>query len=317
VPKDRKKFDVNKSWMKLIAASLLLDALILAAFLTSDPVRSPASTWITSAYKARYQVAPVEDKTSLEAMHKNASKLRREQCVACHGSKTESKLALHRIHLTSDLLPGLGCPVCHKSISLETRTNKFVVRLVDVGVCKDCHSEFPGLKPNSPMKPTDFEVDCTTCHSGKSAYKHGRPYLSHVIAPKECKGCHGGRVLPWTAKHERDDWLTQHGPEALEVGKDSCFKCHEFGLQFCDECHAKKPPTHLPREQWLVNHVPKARADTRACFTCHKADFCKKCHVNHEPDWRQKHDDFVKAQGTKTCRECHSPSFCSFCHAQP
>jgi hypothetical protein len=166
------------------------------------------------------------------------------------------------------------------------------------------------------MKPEDFDVDCTTCHTGKAAYKHAQPYLSHVIAPKECKGCHGGRVLPWTAKHEGDDWLDTHGPEALEVGEDSCFQCHEFGLKFCDECHANKPPSHEPRDRWVNEHVERAQADTRHCFTCHDADWCKECHVNHEPDWRQVHDDYVDANGFDSCLECHSRSFCSFCHSE-
>ncbi len=52
----------------------------------------------------------------------------------------------------------------------------------------------------------------------------------------------------------------------------------------------------------------------RACFTCHDAEFCKECHVNHEPDWLEEHPEFVKARGSTSCEECHSRSFCSFCH---
>ena len=227
----------------------------------------------------------------------------------------DSKVLLHRIHLTSELLPGLACHDCHQSISLETRSNKLLVRWVDEGVCKKCHSAFPGLNPNSPMKPSDFEADCTTCHSGNHAFRHDQPYLSQIIAPRECKGCHGGRVLPWQPAHERDDWLQLHGSTALAVGPKSCFKCHDFGLRFCDQCHKIKPPSHVPRETWLVQHPERARADTRACFTCHKAEYCKKCHVNHEPDWLKKHPAVVRAQGTAACMECHSTTFCSYCHS--
>ena len=232
--------ELQRTWVKVLLASLLLNALILTSFVTSEPDRSPASTWITAIEKVRYQVFPVEGDEALAALHADATKLSKEQCIACHGPKDESELPLHRMHLTSELLPGLVCHDCHRSISLEERGNEFVVRLVDVGFCKQCHSRFPGLEPNSPMKPADYDVDCTTCHTGKAAYKHDQPYLSHVIAPKECQGCHGGRILPWTVKHERDDWLDTHGPEALDSGEETCFRCHEFGLKFCDECHEEK-----------------------------------------------------------------------------
>ena len=317
----KKPFDVNKSWIKFLAATLLLNALIITAFVTSSPVHSPASTWLTYAYELKYKVRSLDASTTagmkeLRALHKNAKSLPREQCIACHGNKAFSKFPLHRIHLKSELLPGLACHDCHQSVTLQSKSNRYVVRWVNVGFCKECHSKFPGLNPNSPMKPSDFEADCTTCHSGNHAFKHAKPYLSQIIAPRECKGCHGGRVLPWTALHEQDNWLDLHGQESLRVGKQSCFKCHDFGLQFCDRCHAQKPPSHIPRDQWLVTHSERAQADTRACFTCHKAEFCKTCHVNHPADWLQKHPATVKADGTAKCQQCHSLSFCSYCHAQ-
>ena len=64
-----KKFDVNKTWMKLIGAVILLNALILAAFLTSTPSQSPASTWLTYGYQLRYKLAPITDKKQLAALH--------------------------------------------------------------------------------------------------------------------------------------------------------------------------------------------------------------------------------------------------------
>ena len=310
----RKEFDVNKSWMKFISASLLLNVLIAAAFFTSAPERSPAATWFTAAYRAEFRLAPVKDKAVLAKMHLNSLSMSKSECVACHGTMLTSSVQLHRIHLTSELLPGLACHDCHRRIDLTPRSNTVVVKWVDEGFCKKCHSHFPGLDPGSPMKPEYFKEDCTTCHTGANAFRHEQPYLSQIIAPRECQGCHGGRVLPWTPLHEQPNWLQVHGPEALRVGKQSCFKCHDFGLKFCDKCHAIKPPSHLPRDQWLVNHPDEARADTRACFTCHQAPFCKKCHVNHKPDWRATHPAFVQANGTSTCVKCHSLTFCSQCH---
>lgn len=308
--------EFRRSLRRFLAASLLLNLLCAASLLTSSPEESPAAVWKTAGYRLVNVTQPIADSDSLEKLHARATKLPRERCVACHGDKTSSRLPLHRIHLTSDLLPDLGCPECHRKISMKQRTNTFSVRMVDVGFCKDCHSAFPGLEPNSTMKPADFEVDCTTCHSGRAAFRHQRPYLSHVIAPRECKGCHGGRVLPWSPEHEREDWIQLHGTTALAVGRKNCFKCHEYGLQFCDECHTERPPSHMPRNQWIATHAEEARSETSRCFACHQSRACKKCHVNHEDGWLQRHVSFVQTDGEKRCWECHSDTFCSYCHSQ-
>jgi hypothetical protein len=313
----RKPFDVNKSWIKLILAVCLLNMLILAAFLTSSPSKSPASTWETYGYQLRFKIFPVTDRKQLAALHLDSANISKPECVACHGTMLDSSVSLHRLHLTSELLPGLVCHDCHQRIDLSPRSNVVVVKWVNEGFCKKCHSKFPGLNPGSPMRPENFKEDCTTCHSGQHTFRHAQPYLSQVIAPRECPGCHGGRVLPWTPLHELANWLQLHGPEALRVGKQSCFKCHDYGFKFCDNCHKIRPPSHSPIDQWrAVNHEAQARQDTRACFTCHEASFCKKCHVNHEPNWILNHPNAVKALGGDSgCMQCHSQTFCSACHA--
>jgi hypothetical protein len=315
----RSAFDVNKPLIKLILASVLLNALILTALVTSTPERSAASTWATIAYKARFRLAPldpVKDRAALAQLHLDSSTASKSKCIACHGDEFDSPIVLHRIHLKSELLPGLACHDCHQRVDLTSRSNVAMTRWVDVGFCKSCHSKFPGLSPGSSMTPADYDVDCITCHSGANAFRHEPPYLSQVIAPSECKGCHGGRVLPWTSLHERSDWLQTHGAEALTVGTDNCFQCHDFGLKFCDTCHAVKPPMHLPADRWKADHPDASRADTRACYTCHKINFCKKCHVGHDAGWKELHSTFVASKGTDSCVKCHSLSFCSYCHAQ-
>ena len=276
----------------------------------ANPLRV-ASTWF---WRLNYLVSPVRDAEGLAALHSTASKNPRGQCVACHEDKTSSKLVLHRIHLRSELLASLQCHDCHQEVDLSTRGNSSVVTWVDVGFCKGCHSEFPGLKPGSAMKPEYFDRDCTGCHKGEKAPKHAAPYLPDSIPASECQGCHGGRVLPSTARHEKPDWLKTHGEEALRSGSDACYQCHDFGLKFCDRCHNKKPPSHLPAERWRTIHPDAARADTRVCYSCHRTSFCKKCHLNHEAGWLERHSAFVHDEGDSTCGECHSSSSCGFCH---
>ena len=165
----KREFDVNRSWAKLVVASVLLNVILIAGFLTATPTVSPAATWTTGYWKAYYKVRPVSNQADLAALHARSSTLSMEQCVACHGTMLGSKLKLHKIHLGSDLLPGLACPVCHTKVSLEKRSNVKVVRLVDVGVCKNCHSAFPGLSPNSPMKMTTKAVAMGLSPRGASA----------------------------------------------------------------------------------------------------------------------------------------------------
>lgn len=310
----RPDYDPRVTKKRLVLASMLLNAVIVATFLTSSQFVSPAGAWMTALDKAYYRLDPVISRPALEDLHAGAGKLTKEQCVACHGSMVGSKLVLHRIHLLSELLPGLSCHDCHRQVSLERKSNAKVVRLVDVSFCKKCHSPFTGLSRNSTMKPVDFQADCTTCHSGKHAFEHAQPYLSQVIAPRECSVCHGGRVLPWVPGHELDTWIQEHGREALAVGVDSCMKCHEYGLEFCNDCHKKRPPFHEPRDVWLLRHPARARADTRVCFACHKADDCKECHVNHTAGWVDRHGEHVLSKGIDLCRRCHSTTFCPACH---
>lgn len=309
-----RRLALNKALIKLILASVVLNALILTGFFMSTPEHSAASAVRTAVYKARFKFFPIKDSTSLAHMHLKSAQIPKAECEACHGDELDSRIVLHRIHLRSELLPGLVCNDCHRRVDLAARDNVVVTRWVDVGVCKKCHSPFPGLKPGSAMTPTDFKIDCTTCHTGSNAPRHEETYLSQIIAPAECTGCHGKRVLPWTPLHERADWLKKHGAEALQSGTKDCFQCHDFGLKFCDTCHAIKPPTHLPADRWKAVHADAARADTRACYTCHKINFCKTCHVVHESGWRDLHPAFVDSHGTKSCEKCHSLSFCSFCH---
>ncbi len=299
--------------LTVLLLAFVVSALALLRYTESG--RAPLRSVETIFWKARFWAFPLsDDPDRLAGLHANAQRESRAQCVACHEDKTNSHLVLHRIHLRSDLLQRLECHDCHRRIDLNKRGNTAVVTWVDVGFCKQCHSPFPGLEAGSPMRPADFESDCTTCHKGEDAPKHDKPYLPDAIPASECKGCHGARVLPSTARHERSDWLSAHGSEALFVGADTCYRCHDFGLKFCDRCHSKKPPTHLPAERWRAIHADEARADTRVCYSCHKVSYCKRCHLNHEAGWIKRHPAFVKQEGTSSCKECHSESACSYCH---
>lgn len=305
-----------KAKLKLLLATLVFNSFVVATFLTSSPRVSPASTWITAVNKVFYATG-IKSSSDLKALHLNASSLSKEDCKACHGDMRASKVPLHKMHLTSELLPGLQCHDCHNKIELGGKSNVKVVQVVNVGFCKKCHSSWPGNDPKSPMKPIDAKADCKTCHSGKHAFRHAQPYLSQVIASRECFGCHGGRVLPWVPQHEKPTWVQEHGKIAL--GKEErCMKCHEYGLLFCKSCHEKRPPSHFPKDNWRTQHKYQAREDTRICMTCHDlGKFCRKCHLTHTLNWRSKvHFNVVMKEGPDICQKCHSAVFCEGCHVK-
>ncbi|MHB0977219.1 MAG: hypothetical protein ACYC1U_08490 [Candidatus Aquicultorales bacterium] len=306
--------ELVRAKIKFLATTVVLNVLIVATFLTSSPTESPASTWITAVDKVLYKTGLKS--SNLKALHMNSASLGKEDCMACHGNMETSRVPLHKMHLTSELLPGLQCHNCHNKIELGGQSNVKVVELVNVGFCKKCHSRWSGLNPNSAMKPADAKADCKMCHAGRHAFRHAEPYLSQVIASRECYGCHGGRELPWVPQHEAESWVQEHGMIAL--GKEErCMKCHEYGLDFCKACHSKRPPSHQPIDNWRTLHKGQAKEDTRICFTCHNPlKFCKKCHVGHTPDWQKVHFTVVLKEGTATCTRCHSAVFCEGCHTK-
>lgn len=307
---------IDRTRMSVVIACLLLAGVGLAAYASTDPAKSPARALETWVWQLRYRAFPLDDPAELAALHLAAEEIGRERCVACHGDKVDSRLLVHAIHLRSELLSQIHCHECHRQVDLTSRSATVAAVWVDVGFCHKCHSAFPGLQAGSQMHPGTFREDCRTCHSDSHEDERRLPFISRTVPVSECRGCHGGRVLPWTPEHARPGWLDAHGPAALETGTDQCFACHDFGLKFCDDCHAKKPPSHLPEDEWRAAHVAAAAADTRVCYSCHETTACKRCHVDHEEGWMASHPEFVSERGDSSCAECHSESACDFCHTR-
>lgn len=201
----------------------------------------------------------------------------------------KSPYNLKEIHKNSGKLPREECIACHG----DMKTSKLPLHRMH-------------------LTTTLAKFSCPDCHDRIELDKASPERAVHV-APRECKGCHGGRVLPWRPEHTKDDWVQVHGKIALEDSQ-KCMSCHEYGLAFCKDCHSKKPPSHKPKDIWLGKHQVKAKEDTRTCLACHKTDFCKKCHMGHTPDWQLNHYKYVLKEGTKMCQNCHSAIFCESCH---
>ena len=83
---------------------------------------------------------------NLVELHKNAGKLTKKECLACHaGILKETSLdkkykTLHRVHIESKKDTPKNCADCHQSIDLKNGSGAALRKQVDPQVCAGCHS---------------------------------------------------------------------------------------------------------------------------------------------------------------------------------
>jgi hypothetical protein len=122
--------------------------------------------------------------------------------------------------------------------------------------CVTCHN-YVVHKKNPEGKHSPRMADCFRCHNGKKA-------------TDECNACHKKKSLP--KNHRAAEWLVVHSEKKKEI---DCAKCHGWVKDYCKDCHKRRPAAHAG--QWRKLHAVKA-AVNRNCSTCHKVEFCVKCH---------------------------------------
>ncbi len=83
---------------------------------------------------------------NLVEVHKNAGKLTKKECLACHaGILKETSLdkkykTLHRVHLESKKDTPKNCVDCHKTVDLRNGSGVALRKQVDPQICSGCHS---------------------------------------------------------------------------------------------------------------------------------------------------------------------------------
>ncbi len=83
---------------------------------------------------------------NLVELHKNAEKLTKKECLACHaGILKETSLdkkykTLHRVHLESKKDTPRNCADCHQSVDLRNGSGASLRKQVDPQICSGCHS---------------------------------------------------------------------------------------------------------------------------------------------------------------------------------
>lgn len=129
----------------------------------------------------------------LLTLHREASTVPPEQCIQCHGNKTDEQSldpvfpTAHRVHLTSSLL-NFQCTACHQSVDVLWGSAASLRKQVNVTLCATCHSPFPSV-----MQPAWRNLDCTTCHANWQTRMAGATFVNlGAITAQDCLKCHGG-----------------------------------------------------------------------------------------------------------------------------
>lgn len=157
----------------------------------------------------------------------------------------------------------LKCHVADRTVSpsgdLLIPHNTHVVKL---GLtCAACHKNLvhsPNAKGfNTPEMGTCLAAKC---HDG-------------VAAKNDCVVCHTRKQVP--DNHKKANWLDIH-PTLVET--IDCAKCHAWSPDYCDACHAQRPPSHAGNWKYLHQFRTASRG-TKACLFCHdQQKFCNTCH---------------------------------------
>ncbi len=83
---------------------------------------------------------------NLVEVHKNAGKLAKKECLACHGgilkeaSLNAKYKTFHRVHLESKKDTPKNCADCHQSVDLRNGSGAALRKQVDSRICAGCHS---------------------------------------------------------------------------------------------------------------------------------------------------------------------------------
>jgi nitrate/TMAO reductase-like tetraheme cytochrome c subunit len=83
---------------------------------------------------------------NLVELHKNAGKLTKKECLACHSGILKEKSldkkykTFHRLHRESKKNPLKNCADCHQSVDLQNGSGAALRKQVDPQICSGCHS---------------------------------------------------------------------------------------------------------------------------------------------------------------------------------
>jgi len=160
------------------------------------------------------------------------------------------------------------------------------------GACLVCHKlRTPELYESwLGSSHARHNVTCLDCHEAApdepDAYEHGGAWVSLLVTPQDCAGCH----LPESSQYQ----ASKHAFAAVDPKRAG-----DWGDPAeCKNCHGSpglldpSTPTRLASGAWPDRGAGRMNPDG-------SLGSCSACHVDHAFDTR-------RARGVKTCIDCHS-----------
>ncbi len=222
-------------------------------------------------------------------------------CESCHGDFDWSKPIERRAASFFDEsgeYKATGQARVSEEVLFTHRTHVYLYQIT----CADCHGAV-GESSQIPAESAVTKDECMDCHVGRGK-------------PTECSSCHSQIDENWIPpKHERL-WDVLHGQvvrSESELSVDRCELCHDEQLS-CQACHQREAPRNHTNTWRRRTHGLMVSIDRSNCVTCHRRDFCSRCHENTEP---RSHRASFGSPRNRHCVSCHQPlqgEGCFTCH---
>jgi hypothetical protein len=246
---------------------------------------------------------------------------RGQACTGCHGDLAAEQVGL----ATRDQLPTMRrCLDCHDGKQAPDACS--TCHLTDVGrVRTDLTSG--RLAPSGAIWGDDHGIDFERRHGAIASRDAG--YCASCHRQSECSDCHTGVVRP--EDFHPGDYVATHAIDGRRNVPD-CSTCHRTE-SFCVACHERSgvgtrdtdfdqsdPQLRFHPDDWVSDtganrHAREARANLKACSSCHREDDCLACHTAesgtpqispHGAGWRgSRRCESLAAKNPRMCLRCH------------
>ncbi|PLS04344.1 NapC/NirT family cytochrome c [Neobacillus cucumis] len=269
-------------------------------------------------------------------------------CEQCHDMSkrqvtTSGDLIIpHNKHLAKDI----KCTQCHSGvahgkISERNVTFKSDYDKWDTSLGKSMMSDVIFTRPKMET--------CMECHEAREV-------------STECKTCHSNGILP--KSHQNSNFKTENHGKLAKKDIKTCNKCHsymsktdiegmadvpasqqflsngnlktkqisaqEYAMEntYCQECHTKKPASHV--KGYTNLHGAIAKGNKEKCLACHdyqntgfnktKNVTCNSCHpaMHDGKNFKERHPINISAvtSPNESCYTCHNKPKCTSCHRE-
>ena len=189
----------NAKISSLVNSSAKVSSLEKSLAEAKDKISSLTSEIANYLLQIKVMSMPISDR------HLNGTILKIEKCSECHVN-VESLAAFgqsnqyHNIHLNqSSRLLSFKCIDCHKNVDILSNSTD-LGRVVDVSVCKNCHTTFPSKAYMGRLTtPKDFALrfyNCISCHDDWKNQMSAATYVKiDNVVEKDCVTCHLNKPL--------------------------------------------------------------------------------------------------------------------------